>query len=302
MSLHIDLNHLGELANKLKRLDLRVVDQQSIEDEVRRFVNASAGLIVGNGRSHYQLAYRAQDCEKTPDGFSKVRRMLYPPNGSNGPGRAHYSGSKVLYASWNRETALQEIRAKAGDIVQLITVRSWEGAEVPYYVIGEYQKFYMSGRLTYDSLRKLYVEQRATNRETFLRTVFVDAVMAEFFRMPVERDDNHNYKVTAAFTKLFTSTTGILLFPSVASAAAMNLAISANVFDASFEVVDTEVFRVRACYGYAMFDLEPLHYSSLVTKDEHFDWSANKRRNFVNNEMGGAMETQYVPGWRVPPA
>jgi hypothetical protein len=195
-------------------------------------------------------------------------------------------------------TALDEIGAQAGDIVQLIALRPIAGVDVPCHVVGEYQSFYSSGR---SLLRSGVIERHlgaelAKDADAFARSVFIDSVLAECFCHPAKRA--FEYKLTAVYSELLHRGGGGLIYPSVATSGGMNLAIPATTFDSQFEVVFTQVLKVESAFGYGLYTMTPLRYSCDFKSAGEINWESGSRRVFQWSPQGGLHETQDRPGWR----
>ena len=301
---NLRLQQLYEMAKDLlaDQAKLETCDFETLKTKVRSFVSDTTYAV--QDRAPFQLAYRAQrNAPRT--GFHKVQRLLYHPDGNPHYGRANAPGKKILYASWNPDTALEEVHARPGEVIQLVTLRSRVGAKVPAFVIGDYQKFYMSGRMTYvnSGMPDLLQQKLDANRSEFLCSVFIDSTMSKFFRAEVRDDLKYDYKITAAFSEVWHGRDAVLMFPSVHTVVAMNLAIPASVFENSYEVLETSVIEINGYYGHGIYD-EPtvLARSPNFHKDGTIDWQATKQRQYKRHENGGLEESpETIPGWRANP-
>ena len=301
MSNRLNLDELSKLATDLQNIDLESANVDAITQEWRKFVFGYAPIF--GSRSHESIAIRARVCDGV-DKWSSLKEMIYHKDGSPNFGRANLCGEKVLYASWNGRTALEEIGAKAGDKIQIINLRIRKGSSVPNIVVGEYQRHYMGGRLTYEDPRIRHHMERlkCTEPENYIGWTYIDSVLAELFREPVKKGCEHKYKITAAFTKWILQSNAILVYPSVATISAMNFAIPAAVFDTQFEVLDTAVIELRKYHGFGIYDCsEPLHYSRDFDCDGTINWiSPKKRLEWGLNDRGGhALQEADFEGWRV---
>lgn len=289
------LNQLSKMAESLRGANLRSRSVDSIKVELSEFLRGYR--LLGIGRSSHQMWYRARLCE-TSKGYSSLHEMIYPSSGSPDFGRAQLPGSSVLYASWNVPTALDEVGAQPGDHVQLISLRPIANIDVPCHVVGEYQRFFSSGRswIYSEILANEVAQMQATNFNEFMRCVFIDSVISELFRYQVKRP--FEYKITAAYSELLHLAQGGTIYPSVESFGAINIAIPAKVFDLKFEVVNTEVYKIEEAFGYGLYSLSPLRLSCDFQTSGDINWESKMRRDFQWNPQEGLRERQPSPGWR----
>jgi RES domain len=268
----------------------------SLERQLEEFRHC-AGEVYDIKRDYAQLWCRARLCLNN-EPFSDLSRLLYPPDGSPDFGRAQYRGSKVLYASWNDHTALEEIGTTVGDLVQIVHCRVRSPLQLTCQVVGELQFFHASGRSQIragPAAEFLHKERREKPYE-FLASVLFDSVLAETFRKPVKR--SYEYKVSAAYAEWYYQSGGGLIYPSVEHLGAMNLAVPANIFDTKFEVLSTSVFRVIDYVGYGIFNLRLERFSSGFHPDGTIDWSKTTPLPYLLNAFGGAVVDPTHVGWR----
>ena len=289
-----NLETLFKKAEALRGAVLKARTIESIDDQLKDFLQDHQ--IIGMARTHEQIWYRARNCQSR-DRFDSIHELIYPPNGATDFGRAQYPRSRVLYASWNLPTALEEIGISTGDAVQVIILRLRKGVVLPCHVVGELQFFHYSGRTQFRAGPAEQVIRDMQFHEGFLEKIFIDSVMSEFFRAYVKRF--YEYKVTAAFSECLLRAEGGLIYPSVESIGAMNLAVSSNVFDKNFEVLGTAVFSVSKYVGYGLYELQKKHESSDFHENGDIDWKNGKP---VTAESLGPfgniqMNPDYV-GWR----
>ena len=65
------------------------------------------------------IIWRARKC-KTADGFASVTDLIYPPPHQTPAGRLNEPHEPLLYAVFNKTTAIEEIEAMEGDYVHLV--------------------------------------------------------------------------------------------------------------------------------------------------------------------------------------
>lgn len=291
-----DLDTLFEKAQALRGAMLKARTKESVAAQLFDFLQGVD--FIGLPQTYEQVWFRARKCEDR-ERFDSLHELIYPAEGPRDFGRAQYPRSRVLYASWNLRTALEETGiVSAGDRVQVITTRLRSGVEMPCHVIGELQHLHYAGR---SQLRPESEAQQLWNilsneGDLFRSRIFIDAVMSEFFRAIVKRA--YDYKITAAFSEGVLSAKGGLMYPSVEGMGAMNLAVSAKVFDELFEVLDTTVFQILKYLGYGLYQAEPLCMSSNFRANGDIEWQEGKS---VESSVGPYGNLRVDPdriGWR----
>jgi len=188
--------------------------------------------------------FRARKCADA-EGYGNLHQMLYPPADlCTGYGRANLPGLPSLYASSTLVTALDETRPNAGDFVQAIVIGARPGVQYPCHVVGETERVTKSGhssmglKTTEEHFITEY-QRGITNKH--LTDLFIDSFFAAWFRERV--DEPLDYKKTAIYSSLIHGLGSGLIYPSVMSAGAVNIAIPATDFDKYFEVFFTTLYR-----------------------------------------------------------
>ncbi|MDP2715923.1 RES family NAD+ phosphorylase [Rheinheimera sp.] len=293
-----DLQHpdvLKRIVEELKQASAGGLSRNDVGAMFKQLIRSY--YLFGITRSHHQVWYRARVCENG-EIFHNVDQMIYPKNGSPSFNRASFPNTKVLYAGWNSRLALEEIGAKAGDLVQLIRLRVKSPVEFPCAIIGEYQAIFNSGRSIINSEKsELAVEESLKMHPAYvLAQAFVDSAIAEIFRSdPIAKD----YFVSATIAEDFILDKAQgLMYPSVRTAHCVNLAVRAEDFDKNFEVLDTMVSKVAGYHGYGLYALEPLAQTCEISADGSFIWDSKRE---ITSTLGRRRDEQISAdfvGWR----
>jgi hypothetical protein len=293
------IDALIDIVESLRGGHLRRRSLEEVHQKLQLLVRAYQAW--GLGTSEHQVWYRARRCEDE-NGYSNLRDCLYPPKKIVGYGRANLPREPVLYSAWNINTALDEISAESDDFVQITFVRVRPGLQIPCVVIGDYAHVYNSGRSQYvekiaDAIRD---EIKGMSPEDFKRTLFVDTFLAEEYSRPHGRP--FEFKLTAAYASMIFAGNGGLTYPSIERRGGMNMAVAAPLFDSSYEVVYTVLFRVRAYYGCGVYDLQGVKGSSAFAADGTINWAARSGLEGTFDLREGFRLAEGAVGWRVPHA
>jgi hypothetical protein len=283
-----------KIATRLREADLGSISAEALREDLLKLLDGY--LILGVPRSAQQVWYRARKA-KTEEGYACLTELVYPKGGNTSYGRANLPGSSAMYGSLSIPTVFDEKDVEQGDIVQTITFRPIVGSMVPCHIVGNYRSFHNCGRcLIHDPKTEAILGQmQAKVPDAFLSAVFVDSFLAEFFGRI--NTVSYNYKLSAVYAELL-MTNGGVIFPSVKNPGGMNLAIPSALFDSTFEVITTEVFKVQNAWGYGLYAPKPLRRSCDFDTDGNIDWKSTKNRMARWSPQGG-IEFDSAPGWRV---
>lgn len=296
-----DIRDVIDAAEAVRGVNLRAVTRDEVEARVDRLLRLRPG--IGVTRDSVHVWHRARIC-KSPEGFSNIREVLYPPAEMTGAGRANVPRRPALYASWNFMTALEEVEVQAGDIVQQVVIRVVPGVQFPCVPVGDFAHVMSSGRSYINS--RLMEDGVAALRSTlhpvdFYGRWYIDAFLAQEYR--AKRSHDYEYKATAAHADLMARRAGGgVIFPSVAHTGSVNLAVPAAEFDRNFEVLYTQVFRVARALDYGIFGLGPLRGTCEIKPDGELMW--NSTITTGGTVTGGLINAEQHPetfrGWRMP--
>jgi hypothetical protein len=100
---------------------------------------------------HRQICFRARKCDESPV-YGNVKQCLNPPGGARRFGRASRPNQEIIYSSWNIPTALDEIDAKEGDVVQVIGMNLRSSKSLLLHIIGDIERFNNSGRRLHEDI------------------------------------------------------------------------------------------------------------------------------------------------------
>lgn len=289
------LERLSELAALLRGADLRGMSQSKL-DELLQLILAGYEIQVTR-YNHRQLCFRARLCRNGKP-YPTLHDMLNPPGEMSSFGRANTPGSPVVYSSWNIPTALDEIGAKSGDVVQVIGFNVVPGLELPMAIIGDLQRRYGSGRALFPdgagetSLRKMLTK----DPDAFVRCLYIDSLLSEIFSSV--SDKHYQYRVSANVAESLYRQGLAVLFPSVRLPHAMNLAYPRNLFDSHCQVLFAEMIQVEQFLGYGIYTLQVLASSSTFARDGSISWGDMNLPIPEIGSFGGPEPPGEVFGWR----
>jgi hypothetical protein len=257
--------------------------------------------ILGNSYTSKGVWYRARKCQEGLP-YSNLRELIYPPTGALSTGRAHLRGTKALYGGWNLPTALEEVSARPGDELNLITFRVREDRTAHVLAVGMLQHWHMTGRQQGQPGDGSYIEAelRKLPKQQQLATLFVDCFLAEMFRRQVKHD--YEYLISACFGNRVLSSGGALTFPSVEAPNALNIAVSGPRFDESFEVTAAIRFKVDAYLGHGIYVPSLLRTCQTFSLNGDIHWEHSYDGLPIRGRYGEVVHAPGTTGWRTSSA
>lgn len=295
-----DMDAVVRAAESVRGANLRALATDEVQARVVALIKHARGGL-GSYRDRTHVWHRGRS--KAPEqGFDNIQDVLYRRQDVE-MNRANFPGSSTFYASWNVSTVLEELRVRPGDVVHLVAARVEPPRTLPCYCVGDFSHVMNSGRsLVNDPNIEREVAQARFNltREEFYCQWYIDAFLASEFK--AERKNSYEYAATAAFAEFMARGRGGLMYPSVAQAGAINLAVPATVFDEYFEVLHTHVVRIKKVIEFGIYDVEWIRSSCDFAEDGAIRWNSDRRYSAF---VGSTLRSEEIPtpdfrGWRVP--
>jgi hypothetical protein len=288
---------LEDWAAQLRGADQRSVSNQKLE----ALLEAIHGcyLHFPTTYDYRQVFYRVRKCDSA-DGWPSLVDCLNPPLGSPNYGRASMPREPILYGSLNLWTALDEIDASEGDFVQVVGFNVVPGEKMVAGHIGDLTKCKNSGSTTLgNSPIAMFVREIARLTPIgFHRGAYVDGLLSELFSAQTSK--HYDYRITAMFAKsIFDSGQG-LIYPSVRTRHAMNLALHRQLFDANFQILFSQVLQIRHYFGYSTYDLGSKRYSTAFSENGVIDWQQNMKPSLEVGPYDFSEAPFDLSGWRPP--
>ncbi len=216
-----------------------------------------------------------------------VTQMGYPPAEHTKAGRLNDDRTPCLYAATREETALIEVGAKAGDLVQLVGFRARLETPIRIAVIGELLHVQKTGylRLTgSDPSKSLNQLLNSQGVEKGRRLLYIDAFLSNLLADAEARDSGYARSRAVASMLYRDPNVDGIIFPSVRDSLGMNIALQPVPVDSKIQAVcclHVKVTRVRA---FGFIEYEVIREAVRVLPDGVFVWaeplSPTRRRLF----------------------
>ncbi|MFA5156841.1 MAG: hypothetical protein WC532_05565 [Candidatus Omnitrophota bacterium] len=211
------LTEISSQIDKIKKLDLKVVDFMEVHKEIR--ILMSEYTAVGFPALQNTI-YRARPNDK--DKLFETISDMWAPRPEKMPqnrfGRANKPRKPVFYCSNREETAISELLINEGDCVTIMRCCSRGDTSAMMNVgfgfrdEGKLQSkdgktIINWGKYKEEKIRRLYSKQYSIDRivqECLLKNKMIDGFLNQEFRKEINSDEcNYEYKITAAIASLY---------------------------------------------------------------------------------------------------
>lgn len=195
-------------------------------------------------------------------------------------GRCHRPSISVYYGANNLDTVLAELTPEIGDLVHVAVARPKAIDDVVLTAVGEIDHVRRNNRALIGNDDTLAIIRKLLDSicsEADLKTVFLDAFMADLFLAPA----NHasDYKATSALSDIIFSasndgkpTLDGFAYPSVAHRGGMNFAVQGAAFLTKMAVTQCMAFEIIDYLGYGIYGRKQYAKSKSIASDGAIEW------------------------------
>lgn len=231
-------------------------------------------LSVGVGRAATHWRARVIDSER----FDLVDQMDYPPpHCITKPGRLNDVGEPYFYLASTAETAIAEVEAREGQLVQVAGFRIVPNGVLRLICLGEYQHVYKRGYTSFNgtdpdgTIGKLVQNMPIEIREVRL---CIDSFLAQVISDKEAR--SKGYLHSRALRDMLFSKVGAdaITYPSTRDAGGVNTAVKADSSDELYINVCCMIVRVGKKRRFAPLQMNLVGVATGLTPDrKSFAWS-----------------------------
>ena len=216
--------------------------------------------------------WRARKC-KDKYGYTNTSKIHYPPNPN--VGRVNEPGCPMLYLSFTQFTALHEIGASEGDLVQIAAYEILNERPIRCLTVGEFDNVHKSGRaITSSSLGdRLNNILFKLSYEVGASIVFMDAFLSALLTDESSCKSNYLHsRILSNILFLQNKSHEALHYPSVALKGSMNLAVKPDIADKHLYIPWTAVIKINRKYDYGIYDFSIMKSSQHINEDGTIIW------------------------------
>lgn len=249
---------------------------EAVEKHLNWYLKSFGGL---NFKFSYDRPIiRARLCT-TPGGFCHVSEMHSPPPQVAAIGRMNEKGKPMFYASFHVGTAVAEINAKEGDIIQIGQFKLPEQSDsgIRCLVIGEiYNAYHGTSTISqsmFDEIRKLIDRVGKNDIRGLLSYLYMDALSAELLNDISASEKNYIYSRT--FSRLLLEKhpeIDGLIFPSAKIKGTANITLRPESVLKKAKMVSSQTVKITKLYPYGLCDFELLRQAKGESADGRIIW------------------------------
>ena len=263
------LKEIENLAKQIKNSK----DPEYIENGLRKIVEQYE--IINFECSYSMPFFRARLVEKG-EPYSHVSEISYPPKDFAKVGRVNEEGQPFLYLSFNASTALSEIKAMEGDVIQLSQfVPISRSPRV--LMIGEYSRISRGNNSFFPDIvpyvsqvLKSLQEKSPAHVNCFL---YPDLFFDEILKMPDASVSNYIHsRILARLLLDEPHNLEGIMYHSVANAGGFNVALPADKADSLLRFDHTILVRIKNVFSYGIYDYEAVQMSRGKTESGRIVW------------------------------
>ena len=219
------------------------------------------------------IFWRARSIEE--DVYPNIADLDYPPPERARRGRLNDAGVPCFYIAARKETALVEIGATEGQLVQLAGFRVTTESPIRLVVIGEYANVQKNGYMHFAGRDPDMAISRTLNsmtRQEGLKKIYIDKFFASVLADP--EASTSGYMLSRALGQAIYSRISAegIVFPSVKDRGGFNVAVKAEPSDRSFHNVSCLVFRMKKPRGFGLTEFDIVRSAERLDDKWNFVW------------------------------
>lgn len=227
-------------------------------------------LSVGLGRGN--IFWRARLIEDIA--WSSVFDLGYPPAEKARCGRLNDVGSPCFYVAKDIQTALLEIEAKEGQLVQVAGFRVLKDEILRLIVVGEYANVQKNGYMRFSGTDPDRTIQKLINQKDkkALSLLYIDKFLANVIADPLAGGSGYIFsRALGAYLHSKVCADGVA-FPSVRDSGGFNLAVKSEPTDRVFHNVACVLVKVGKQRRFGVLDHEVVSSAINIDDDLNFIW------------------------------
>ncbi|WP_339665725.1 RES domain-containing protein [uncultured Pseudomonas sp.] len=228
------------------------------------------------------IFWRARLIENEP--YSNLSEMDYPPAELSRAGRLNDKGSPCFYISATKETALTEIDAKEGQLIQLAGFRVLNEETIRLAVIGEYANVKKNGYMHFAGQDPDMTISKMINsmpRQDALKKIYIDNFFASVLADPIASSSEYLYSRALGQAIYSRVSAGGIAFPSVKHRSGFNVSVNAEESDRAYQNVSCIVVKIGKPRKFGMIEFEIIQSAEQLDDDLNFVWMSSREPDVI---------------------
>lgn len=237
-------------------------------------------LTLGIGRG--TIFWRARLIKENP--YNNISELSYPPANYSNTGRLNDKGVPVFYAATREETALAEINAEDGQLIQLAGFKVLPENTLLLSVVGEYSNVQKNGYIRFagtDPDRTVLNIIRNLPHTKAVAKIYVDRFFAHILADPTASERNYIHSRALAHTIHSKAKADGIAFPSVKDHGGFNICIKSESTDQHLHNVACMVIKVNKCRRFGLIDYQLVSTADDLDENGNFQWYRQPKANRV---------------------
>jgi hypothetical protein len=212
------------------------------------------------------------------DIYSNLSELDYPPPELARRGRLNDTGTPCFYISARKETALAEVDAAEGQLVQVAGFRFLNEAPARLVVIGEYSNVHKNGYMHFagrDPDMTIAKILNAMPGKEALTHIYIDKFFAAVLADPDASSNGYMFSRALAQAIYARNSADAIVFPSVKDRGGFNIGVKAEQSDKSFHNVCCIVVRMGKARQFGVIEFDLLRSAEHLDGEWNFIWLAD---------------------------
>lgn len=248
-------------------------------------------LSVGLGRKN--TYWRARLVDAKP--WQNLKDLDYPPPDKARVGRLNDAGAPCFYVAGRVETALLEIDAREGQVIQLAGFKVSADEMVRLILIGEYTNVHKTGYVRLTGVDPDRTINNIINRmrpDDSIATIYIDRFLASILNDTHARESGYMFsRALGAFLHSRIRDADGIAFPSVRDPGGFNFAVKPEPSDRAFRNVACLLVRIGKRRRYNLVDHVSIGCADTLDDKENFVWAEPHQPNTIS--MYGMTKDEY---------
>lgn len=224
--------------------------------------------------------FRARTCESL-NGYALKSEISYTPEEITKPGRLNDENRPFLYLSRTLNTALLEVDAKDGDIIQIGYFEEKVGSTIRLGLIGEFLRASRGGGCitpeVQQHISKILNKISQKDQSAANSYIFLDSLFDDIITDPNAKEKNyiHSRILTRSLINNNNHLDGIL-YHSNKNKHSYNIAIPSKKSDEKMDLTYSVIIKIKKRYKYGLFDIDIINKSKNINQNREIEWIHHK--------------------------